>query len=252
MNVLVFGACGAMGKETIDILLSAGHKAVGVDPKKVPSDPLETVPIFCDLSLPPVELNAVIDFSAPNGIKERLEFAEKKHLPVVVGTTGFSEAEQEIIDGFSKKIPIFESANFSLGIYALKKLIAFATPLLKGFDVEIVEKHHAQKCDVPSGTAIELFREIKREKIKAEALQGRSESKKRSENQVGIHSVRGGTAVGEHQILYLGDGEEITLTHLAESKRVFALGALKAMEFLKTQPVGKYGMDDLFMQRENR
>jgi 4-hydroxy-tetrahydrodipicolinate reductase len=167
---------------------------------------------------------------------------------VVVATTGHTEDELEMIKNASAKIPVFKTANMSLGINLINSLLRKITPLLYGnYDIEIIEKHHNQKLDSPSGTALLLADTIK-DSIKEETyyVYGRDGHKKRDNNEIGIHAVRGGSIVGDHDVIFAGTGEVIELTHKAISRDVFAIGALKACEYMATvTDAGLYNMDDV-------
>ena len=171
--------------------------------------------------------DVVIDFSHPSTLDSILAYAVDKQVPAILCTTGYSEAQLSQIDAASQKVALFHSGNMSLGINLLIALSRKAAQILGGsFDVEIVEKHHNQKIDAPSGTAL-----IKRE-----------------HSEIGIHSVRGGSIVGEHEVIFAGHDEVVTLSHSAQSKGVFAAGAVNAAVFMKGKPAGLYDMNDLIAE----
>lgn len=211
---------------------------------------------FCDNDYPVLtnaaeccmDADVIIDFSHPSALAGLLEFAEKKNIPIIVATTGLSDEQKQSLVEYSKKIPVFFSANMSLGINLLVALSKKAAALLEGnFDIEIVEKHHNQKIDAPSGTALALADGITEVlKNKPEYVYDRhSVRKKRSDREIGIHSVRGGSIVGEHEVIFAGQDEVIELKHQATSKEVFAVGSIKAAKFMKGKPCGMYDMNDL-------
>jgi 4-hydroxy-tetrahydrodipicolinate reductase len=175
------------------------------------------------------------------------EYCIDKNICVVFCTTGYTEDELELIKQTSKKIAVFRSANMSLGINVLNSLCKKAAEILKdSFDIEIVEMHHNQKLDAPSGTALLLADSIKTVVEDAEYVYDRHlERKKRSKNEIGIHALRGGTVVGEHSVIFAGPNETVTLSHSALSREVFASGAIKAAAFLKGKSAGLYDMDCL-------
>jgi 4-hydroxy-tetrahydrodipicolinate reductase len=177
-----------------------------------------------------------------------LEFAKQKKIPAVICTTGYSDEQIKKINDAAKVIPIFFSSNMSLGISLIKDLAKKAVSVLgEEFDVEIVEKHHNQKIDAPSGTALMLANEINSEVGEKYTYEFDRHSKrqKRSKNEIGIHSVRGGTIVGEHEVIFAGKDEVITISHSAFSKKVFAVGAVNAVRFIIDKPAALYTMDDL-------
>ncbi|HPS82119.1 MAG TPA: 4-hydroxy-tetrahydrodipicolinate reductase, partial [Candidatus Limiplasma sp.] len=177
-----------------------------------------------------------------------LAYATRAQRPLVLCTTGYNEAEQATIAEAARQIPILRSANMSLGINVLQQLASMAARALgDGYDVEIVEKHHRQKMDSPSGTALMLFDSVQSAKNGAyKPVYGRyGRSAKRQEDEIGIHAVRGGTVTGEHEVGFYGKGEEIILTHRAESRALLAEGALRAAAFLVGKPAGQYSMHDV-------
>lgn len=194
------------------------------------------------------EADVVIDFSHPNSLENILSFCRKRKLPIIVCTTGLSNSQKNIMEAASKEIPVFFSANMSLGINLLIDLAKKATALLgDNFDIEIIEKHHNQKIDAPSGTALAIADAISEDmKDSAEYVYDRHISrKKRKKSEIGIHAVRGGTIVGEHTVLFAGTDEVIEIKHSAASKEIFAVGALKAAKFMKGKEAGMYSMNHL-------
>ncbi len=205
-------------------------------------------PVFSKFSDVKAKGDVIIDFSHPSVLNDLLDFARQTGMPIVLATTGFDEEQTKLIYAASREIPIFFSFNMSLGVNLLIHLAKKATELLGDtFDIEIVEKHHNQKLDAPSGTAIMLANAINEtlgNNMKFE-YDRHSKRQKRSKNEIGIHSVRGGTIVGEHDVIFAGHDEVVTLSHSAASKEVFAAGALKAAKFMKGKPAGLYCMDDM-------
>lgn len=196
--------------------------------------------------------DVIIDFSHPSNLDDMLSYATDNGVPCVICTTGYSAAQIEQIKEASKKVAIFYSGNMSLGINLLIELSKQAAKVLgQGFDIEIVEKHHNLKVDAPSGTALMLADAI------SEALPEEPQyvydrhayRKKRSKNEIGIHAVRGGTIVGEHEVIFAGHDEVVTLTHQAQSKEVFAVGSVNAAVFLASQPAGMYNMGNLLSSK---
>ena len=163
--------------------------------------------------------------------------------------TGYTERELELIEEAAKQIPVLRSANMSLGVNVLCELVRMAAKTLEGFDIEIVEKHHRMKADSPSGTAVMLYEAAQKEKgSETEPVYGRyGRTQKRTDAEIGIHAVRGGTVTGEHEVGFYGNGEQILLTHRAENRALFAQGALKAARFLADKPAGLYSMRDVVL-----
>lgn len=192
--------------------------------------------------------DVIIDFSHPSVLDNLLSFAKTKAIPVVLATTGFSASQTETIKASSKDIPIFFTFNMSLGINLLVALSKKAAAVLEGnFDIEIIEKHHNQKIDAPSGTAIMLAEAINKtldDKMMYE-YDRHSKREKRPENEIGIHSIRGGNIVGEHEVIFAGHDEVITLSHQATSKEVFAVGAIKAALYMNGKTAGLYDMNNV-------
>lgn len=194
------------------------------------------------------EADVVIDFSHPSALTNILSYCKKRKLPVILATTGFTNEQKQEFKEASKEIPVFFSANMSLGINLLIALAKKATKLLEGnFDIEIVERHHNQKIDAPSGTALAIADAIDQTlSYPAEYVYDRhAVRKKRKKTEIGLHAVRGGTIVGDHEIIFAGTDEVIELRHSAHSKEVFAVGAVKAAKFITDKPAGIYDMNDL-------
>ena len=203
-------------------------------------------PVFADISECVVEADAIIDFASASAMEGLLEYCEKKQVPAVICTTGLSKEQVEKIKATSEKVAILKSANMSLGINMLLKIVQEATQILApaGFDIEIVEKHHNQKLDAPSGTALALADSIN-EVLDNEynyKYDRSTESKKREKKEIGISAVRGGTIVGDHDVIFAGNDEVITFSHTAYSKAVFGKGAIQAAKFLKGKSAGLYNM----------
>ncbi len=196
--------------------------------------------------------DVIIDFSNPAALDGMLSFALENKVPCVICTTGYSTEQVEKIKEASKSIPVFYSGNMSLGINLLIELSKQAAKVLGStFDIEIVEKHHNLKLDAPSGTALMIADGIS-ETLEQEPMyvyDRHSYRKKRSKNEIGIHSVRGGTIVGEHEVIFAGHDEVVTLTHQAQSKEVFAAGAVNAAVFLASQQPGMYDMGKLLSSK---
>lgn len=194
------------------------------------------------------DADVVIDFSHPSCLTGILDFCKKNNLPVVLATTGYTSEQRNEIANASKEIPIFFSANMSLGINLLIALAKQAAKLLEGsFDIEIVERHHNQKLDAPSGTALAIADAIDETLTNpAEYVYDRhSVRRKRKPTEIGLHSVRGGTIVGDHDVIFAGKDEVIEIKHSAYSREVFAVGAVRAAKFMNGKTAGMYDMNDL-------
>ena len=190
----------------------------------------------------------MIDFSHPSCLTNILSYCKRKNTPVILATTGYSAEQKEEFNAASKEIPVFFSANMSLGINLLISLAKQAAKLLEGsFDIEIVERHHNKKIDAPSGTALAIADAIDETlSYPAEYVFDRhSVRRKRRNTEIGISAVRGGTIVGDHEIIFAGNDEVIELSHHASSKEVFAVGAIKAAKYMSGKPAGMYDMNML-------
>lgn len=247
LKLLVNGLNGQMGHAVLRILPQFADRielACGVDPTGGSFD----VPVYPNAASIETPFDVAIDFSIPRATMEILSYCVEKKKPIVICTTGLEGEQIEAIEKASKVIPVFRSGNMSLGINLLRTLCRQARQTLgAGFDVEIIETHHNRKIDAPSGTAKMLAESIaSASEQEMHCVYGRHASNHRRErNEIGIHSLRGGTIVGEHEVLFLGEDEAVTLKHQAFSKGVFANGALRAAEFLNGKPAGLYDMDDL-------
>lgn len=246
INIAVCGVCGRMGRNICELLKGDNDARVlfGVDPTGESVDGVKVYKAFSEADEKP---DVIIDFSSPAALCGELEYAVKNDVPAVIGSTGFTEAQLEEIDKASKKVAVFRTANFSLGVNLLCELVKRAAETLgEKFDVEIVEKHHSQKVDAPSGTALMLADGVNSvfggEK---EIVNGREGICGKRGKEIGMHAVRGGTIVGEHEVLFCGEDEIITLSHSARSKKVFAAGAVRAAKWLAGKPAGKYDMKDI-------
>ena len=191
------------------------------------------------------DFDCIIDFSNPANLDMILDYEKEFKKPIVFATTGYTEEQIKAIENLALTTPVLRSANFSLGVILLNRLVKEITPILKDdFDIEVVEAHHNKKVDAPSGTAKMLLKSITDE-TNFKVVAGRDGIAKREKAEVGVHSLRGGTIVGEHEVLYCGEDEIITLKHSAHSKKIFANGAIKAARFLKDQKAGLYDIEDV-------
>ncbi|MBQ3151704.1 MAG: 4-hydroxy-tetrahydrodipicolinate reductase [Clostridia bacterium] len=246
-DIILCGALGKMGRVVSEIVNERDDCRIvaGVDLLK--SD--VGFPIFSAPALIDVDADVIIDFSHPSALSGVLEFAVAKNMPVVLATTGYEESQISLIKKASERIPVFFTANMSLGVNLLCELAKTATKILSSsFDIEIVEMHHNKKIDAPSGTALMLADEISSAmENDPEYVYARHDKReKRTKNEIGIHAVRGGTIVGEHEIIFAGTDEVIKLSHSAGSKRIFASGAVNAAIWINAKTeCGLYSMKDV-------
>ena len=244
MKILISGALGFMGREVARQCQAQGVEiAAGVDVAEGSAD----FPLVKTFDQAPVA-DVIIDFSKPGSLEGLLAYAVKNRVPAVLCTTGYTEEQLRQIDEAAKQVALFRSGNMSVGIALVRALIRKAATVLgDGFDVEIVETHHNRKVDAPSGTALMLYDAVKDAYDQPrEAVYGRhGRDCKRQHNEIGIHALRGGTVTGEHEVSFFGASERIKISHSAENRSVFAVGALRAAEFLVGQTPGLYSMDDV-------
>lgn len=246
VNVIINGAMGRMGKKVKEAVLSFKdvNAVCGVDMREDFSD--KDFPVYSSFDGVTEKADVIIDFSAPACLPSVLSYAEKNKTGAVICTTGLTESDVKLIENAAERIPVFRSANMSLGVNVLINLVKKAAELLYGFDVEIIEKHHNKKKDAPSGTALMIADEIKKvypEKYYVYGREGICGARKADE--IGIHAIRGGNVVGEHDVLFLGENETVTLSHQATDRGVFAVGAVKAAIFLSGKQNGLYDMSDI-------
>jgi len=204
-------------------------------------------PIYSDISLCDQKADVIVDCSVVEAVPAVLEFAVKKQIPLVLCTTGLPKELMEDVKKASQKVAILQSPNMSLGVNLLMNMVQRAAKLLDGFDIEIIEKHHKLKADAPSGTALLLADAINKSLGgQMEYIYDRSkERKKRGNNEIGMHALRGGTIVGDHSVVFAGIDEIFEFKHQALSKEVFAVGILRALGFIHNKPAGFYTMQDL-------
>jgi len=246
LNILLCGCGGRMGAAVAAAAAAAGDRIVaGIDVNPQADGPF---PVFTSPAEFDGNADVMIDFSHHSALPALLAYAKKSGTPLVVCTTGHDEAEMQMMREASSEVPVFFSRNMSLGINLLMSLCRRAALALgTDFDVEIIEKHHNKKLDAPSGTALMLADCI------ADADGGEhpyvydrhNERRQRARGEIGIHALRGGTIVGEHDVVFAGKDEVITLSHSAASREVFATGALRAAHYLWDKPAGLYNMDNV-------
>ena len=241
--------CGANGKigHVIRNIVAADNECeivAGVDINTESTD----FPIYSEIDSVKESADVIIDFSNPALLNSLLEYSAAKKIPVVIATTGFDDDQKKQIENAATENGVFFTYNMSLGVNLLATLAKKAVDVLgNDFDIEIIEKHHNQKIDAPSGTALMLADAICEEIDKPMKYEYDRHSKreKRSKNEIGMHAVRGGTIVGEHEIIFAGRDEIITLSHSARSKEIFAVGAVNAAKYMVGKGAGLYTMKDL-------
>jgi len=247
-KVIIHGCNGKMGR-CVTGLISQDTEIEAVAGVDTYNGIANDYPVYADIADCIEEADAVIDFSNAGAVDGLLEWCAQKQIPCVLCTTGLSEKQLAKVREVSEKTAILKSANMSLGINTLLKLLKEAAAVLApaGFDIEVVEKHHNQKVDAPSGTALALADSINEEFDGSyEYVYDRSRVRqKRSEKEIGISAVRGGTIVGDHDVIFAGTDEVVTFSHRAYSKAVFGKGAIQAAKFLKGKPAGLYTMADV-------
>ena len=244
LRVIISGYSGSMGKVLTKCANEDSELEIVCGSSK---DDLD-VPFKTYHKMSEVEelADVIIDFSHHSTIEDTLSYAIKTKTPIVIATTGFNDEELTKIKKASNIIPIFHSSNMSLGVNVLVKLVKEAAKSLNGFDIEIIEKHHNKKLDAPSGTAVMIANGVKEVLPDSEYIYGRhGRSDKRSSNEIGIHAIRGGTIVGEHTTIFAGHDEVVEIKHTAQSKDIFAKGAIAAAKFLVKQEAGYYNMNNM-------
>lgn len=249
-NIAICGASGKMGKVIADIIANREDCTVCAGIDKI-TESYADFPIVDKPENLPVRPDVIIDFSHPSTLDGLLNYCLTNGVPVVIATTGYSDEQISQIKKAAESIPVFFTFNMSLGINLLAQLARKAASVLEGqFDVEIIEKHHNQKIDAPSGTAIMLADTINDtlQKKCSYVYDRHSVRAKRGANEMGIHSIRGGTIVGEHEIIFAGRDEVVSLKHEAFSKSVFAVGSVNAAMFLKGKEQGLFDMNDMLAE----
>ena len=248
MKILICGVGGRMGREVAKLALDGvrgASVAAGFD--VMPIDTRE-FPTYTDWSAVQEKVDCIIDFSHHTATEALLNFAKANKIPTVVATTGHTEEEKALILSAAEEIPVFHSANMSLGIALLVELAKTAAKAFPDADIEIIEKHHNRKLDAPSGTALLLANAIKTVRNQAKFIFGRSGQAKRETEEIGIHAIRMGNIIGEHEVIVGTDTQTITLKHEAHSRALFAEGALAAAEYLCGKPAGLYDMERMISE----
>ena len=248
VKIIMHGCKGHMGQVISDIVEKDPDAEIvaGID---IADQGKNSYPVFTDIDACQTEADAIIDFSSAKATDKLLEYSAARQIPVVLCSTGLSEEQLAKVEETSRKVAVLKSANMSLGINTLLKLVQDAARVLAaaGFDMEIVEKHHRLKVDAPSGTALALADSLNEAMDnKYHYVYDRSQKReKRDDKEIGISAVRGGTIVGEHEVIFAGQDEVIEFKHTAYSKAIFGKGAVEAAKFIAGKPAGRYDMSDV-------
>ena len=245
-DILLSGCCGKMGRAIASYIKEKDEFNIiaGIDLNQGDC----AFPVYVSPFSFEGKADVIIDFSSPAALPGLLEYAVDKRIPAVIATTGLNDAHIELIHKASKEIPVFFSANMSIGVNLVCELAKVAAKVLgESYDIEIVEAHHNQKIDSPSGTALMIADSISEELANSPVYEYNRQAKreKRSKNEIGIHSIRGGTIVGEHEVIFAGYNEVIKICHSAANKELFAAGAVNASKFIKDKKPGLYSMSDI-------
>lgn len=248
LKVIVHGCDGKMGQVVSKIIKDDSNMELvaGID---IQNSTNYTFPVYSSITDCDIPANVIIDFSTASAVITMLEYVDEKKIPAVICTTGLSEEIINRIKDVSKKVPIFFSANMSIGINLMTNLVKKAALVLSdsNFDIEIIEKHHNQKIDAPSGTAISIVNAINKtlDNKYIYKYDRTKENIKRDKYEIGIHSIRGGNIVGEHEIIFAGKDEIFELKHCAMSREIFGVGAIKAAKYIVNKTNGLYDMGNL-------
>ncbi len=250
IKILICGANGKMGQTLAKAAACADEMYVCAGVDKLPDAADNDFPVYADIFDCRENPDVIIDFSRPDALDSNLRYALMNGIPIVICTTGFSDDEKQRIKNASSQIPIFFSANMSLGVNLQMELSRRAAAFLgEDCDIEIVEKHHNQKVDAPSGTAFAIAEAINDALMAPKPLLcGRCTRSEKRGLEIGIHAVRGGTIAGEHSVYFIGTDEIVEIKHIAQSRQIFAYGALRAAAFISRMPAGLYSMADIITE----
>ena len=248
-NIILCGCSGRMGEAVSRLVADRADAKIiaGIDINTSAAAQVSGFPVYQSISEFSGKADVIVDFSHHTALPTLLEYAQKNSTPLVICTTGHTEEELALMRSASEKIAVFFSGNMSIGINLIMELCRQAARALgENFDVEIIEKHHNKKLDAPSGTALMLADAIKDERENTEYVYDRhSVRRQRDPSEIGIHSVRGGTIVGEHEVIFAGNNEMITISHSAMSREIFASGAVRAAIYISSKTSGMYNMSDV-------
>lgn len=251
IKILIYGISGRLGQVVCDCVSKAEDMVVTAGVDKFPIEQANLFSVYKDISDVIETVDIIIDFSRPDSLFTILPYAKQKNCGVVIGTTGHTAEQKKMIAEYANNIPIFFTANMSLGVNLQIELIRKAAEFLgEAYDIEIIEKHHNIKVDSPSGTALALADELNHVFLNSkDFVYGRTPlSGRREKKEIGIHAVRGGTLVGEHEVLFLGNDEVLSVHHQALSKQVFAVGAIRAARYISAKLPGLYTMADMIAE----
>ena len=252
LKLIIYGCFGRMGAAISNVVTDIPDVEIVAGFDSIKSREPRSYPVNYDINDYPIPADVVLNFLPPSATEAALSLLQhcaKNKMPMVIGTTNLPHLVEDAIASVSKKIPIFQAANLAIGVNLFAQTIENATKQLynSGFDIEILEKHHNKKLDAPSGTTVMLSEMINQTlggnmhmQTDRSLLQG-----ERERIEIGIHSIRGGSITGEHSVIFAGKGETIEFTHRAETRDVFAVGAIKAAQFVNGKPAGMYNMKDL-------
>lgn len=250
-DIILCGAAGRMGRAVAATAPERGCRIVaGVD-----ISPSEAgFPMFKSIDEVNIGASVIVDFSHHTAVEKLLPYAKKNHIPLVIATTGHNEEELNAINKLAKTMPVFYSRNMSLGVNLLLNLCRNAATILgDSFDIEIIEKHHNKKLDAPSGTALMIAEAIKEVRSDAEYVYDRTNKlRSRERSEIGIQAIRGGNIIGEHEVMFCGDSEVITISHSASSRELFVEGALRAAAYITTKQKGLYSMRELMLEASGK
>jgi 4-hydroxy-tetrahydrodipicolinate reductase len=255
IEVAVTGAGGHMGREVIEAAADRDGTEVTLAVNRTPADPVAGVEVEDEADLGALLAErtpgVLVDFTLPDPSTRYVEACAEAGVAAVVGTTGFSESQLTVLADAAESVPVLRAANFARGVAALRRAIREAVAAVPGYDVELTETHHNRKLDAPSGTALTLLedvggaREERGSSTDADRVHGREGEQPREDGEIGVHARRAGDVTGEHEVLLAGNHEVLTLTHRAESRGVFAAGALDAADWLVGRPAGEYDFEDV-------
>lgn len=251
-NILLCGCGGRMGAAVAALVNNRDDSKIvaGIDVNLSSVAQASGFPVYSDISEFSGKADVIVDFSHHSALPHLIKYATANSVPLVICTTGHTEEELEAMREASHQIPVFFSGNMSIGINLLVALCKKASEALgTAFDVEIIEKHHNKKLDAPSGTALMIADAIKSTRNETEYVYDRhSVRRQRDSKEIGIHSIRGGTIVGEHEVVFAGNNEMLTISHTAMSREIFAAGAVRAAEYIIGKTAGMYDMSDVINQ----
>lgn len=254
MKIGVVGFYGKLGKANFESINEDENSQIAFGVSRSASeigDNIQDFRVYRNIMDSVEECDGIIDFSNRANIEYSVKYCLEKKIPLVIGTTGLTEEDEKLIEEASKEIPILLSHNTGFGVNVVLDIVKYACELLNGFDIEIVEKHHNRKEDAPSGTSKMIFNSMKSANPELFSSFGRTgSSSKRKPNEVGFHSVRGGTIISDHDVIFAGNDEVITISHHAESDKSFSNGALKALYYLREKENGLYSMKDVLLNKQ--